>query len=111
MDPSSTRVGTHCPQESSSASLLVGGDKSPKPIAWSCSVGNDVVHPAIGRRGTGDVHPAHGFAMRTPREIVLSFHRQYSMTSVEKEYRPSLSVREVEACFSFLGRLELEPPG
>ena len=109
MDPSSMRVGTHFPQEFSSASLLVGGDKNPKPIAWLYSVGGDVVHPAIGRRGTGDVHPVHGFAMRTPREIVLSFHRQYSVTSVKKEYRPSRSVREVEACFSFLGRLE--PPG
>jgi len=52
VDPSSTQVGTHCPQESSSATPPVGGGKCLKPIAWLCFVGNDVPHSVDASRET-----------------------------------------------------------
>ena len=84
-DPSSTRVGMRCPQESSSASPLVGDGKGPKPTALLCFVGNGVAHSVSASKGKGDAHPVRGSVMKTRRELVLYFHHQIWVTTVEKE--------------------------
>ena len=74
----------HCLQESSSAILLVGDGKSPKPTAWLCLAGNDAPHSVNGSKGTEGARPVRGSVMTTPREKVLELHRQHWVTSSEK---------------------------